>query len=946
MDGVISHDDNVVRKAIKDFWEGLLSTERPYDKVSLDELIADHKPHFPSIEKHDVDRKKVDKLLQRTNNMSTGPDGIPFSLYKATQEKYFDMWVELIQQAGECMDFPPCFGESQLCLIPKVENIPHPDQFRPISVTNSDYRIVMRYWAKWLMEIASKVISKEQHAMFKGRSIDEAVESVYDSFYKALAEEKDVTFLQTDFCKAYDYVNRDALLHILKGLNAPPQAIYVVEKVLCESETWLPNIGGSKRASTKESIQSQTGVRQGCPISPLLFVIVFDILLVSLKKKHNPQDLSGFMDDLGMVLQRAEIINSLTPTFKKYEEATGAKLNFNKCFVISTEAYKPVGSWSEMARPNYCGDETVYLGVRLSKRLSPLKDWEKVVQKMKKVEAAIKKKGGNFHSRVRMVNTYLTPCMGYLARFKLIPKSVASLMWKSIRSALGTYANTKTSILTSCYPPLDTKPQLCHPIVFNWALLTSHPPMRSDYQSPLSIGAMRNDALIAAQSLSPKVVFGQATHVAYTNMSRMIPIEIKDFYVGEGKAECVVYNLAHAVRPQLKRNLLKFLIRGLPTRDKLAHFSNQGSSCQLCHREKESQSHLLENCFVADSLLQAMGRKYILLKIPGWQETENVCGLVSKYLTRQETSVVSAALLSLWLMVCAEGSQSAQYSTEIFEKILRKNKILPQPPRTQTKKGLKEKKSFKFKGLQVFYDGSGCTDPHLGGAGFAIFREGRELCGGFETIPLGSNNIGEFTGCLRGMQRAKSMTKEIEIVGDCIILTKAAPKTRAIKNYVLNELLCEICELATYFDEIEFTHVPRELNKHADAIATAASWSKEDGECAVNDHHWDPRAHHVAETSEEWIVLNSALWSWINSPLACDWTFPIPSRNLVRKFQGNTVTTPHALFPVQTALENALILPVIITKDIQGWFLQSQENNLMRNFIEEDFQRIFFFFLR
>ena len=213
--------------------------------------------------------------------------------------------------------------------------------------------------------------------------------------------------------------------------------------MLRESVTWLPNIGGSKRGGNNESIQSQTGVRQGCPISPLLFVIVFDILLVSLKKEHNPQDLSGFMNNLGMVIQKAETINSLTPTFKKYEEATGAKLNFNKCFVLSTKSFKPVGLWAEMARSNYCSDETVYLGVRLSKQLSPLKDWEKVILKMKKVGAAIKKRGGNFRSRVRMVNTYLTPCMEYLARFELIPKFVASLMWKSIRSALGALCQHK-----------------------------------------------------------------------------------------------------------------------------------------------------------------------------------------------------------------------------------------------------------------------------------------------------------------------------------------------------------------------------------------------------------------------------------------------------------------------------------------------------------------------
>ena len=78
--------------------------------------------------------------------------------------------MELIQQVGEIMKFP-FFYESQLCLILKVKNISCLDQFQPISVTNSNYQIVMRYCVKWLMEIASGVISKEQHVMFKGRQL-------------------------------------------------------------------------------------------------------------------------------------------------------------------------------------------------------------------------------------------------------------------------------------------------------------------------------------------------------------------------------------------------------------------------------------------------------------------------------------------------------------------------------------------------------------------------------------------------------------------------------------------------------------------------------------------------------------------------------------------------------------------------------------------------------
>ena len=99
----------------------------------------------------------------------------------------------------------------------------------------------------------------------------------------------------------------------------------------------------------------------------------------------------------------------------------------------------------------------------------------------------------------------------------------------------------------------------------------------------------------------------------------------------------------------------------------------------------------------------------------------------------------------------------------------------------------------------------------------------------------------------------------------------------------------------------------------------------------------DPRTEHWGAVKHlvQYLMGTLHLGITINH----DWTFPIPPGNFVRKFQGNTVTTPHVLFPAQTALENALILLVIITKDIQRWFHQFQESNLVRSFIDEDFRR-------
>ena len=122
----------------------------------------------------------------------------------------------------------------------------------------------------------------------------------------------------------------------------------------------------------------------------------------------------------------------------------------------------------------------------------------------------------------------------------------------------------------------------------------------------------------------------------------------------------------------------------------------------------------------------------------------------------------------------------------------------PQTIRKASSKGKREVKQpkFKYPALQVFYDGSGHVDPHIGGSGYMIIKEGLEVGSGFETIPLNSNNLGEFSGCLAGLQQVIGFEQCVEMVGDCKILTEAAPKTKPIDNFELNEILFEIRNIA------------------------------------------------------------------------------------------------------------------------------------------------------
>ena len=117
--------------------------------------------------------------------------------------------------------------------------------------------------------------------------------------------------------------------------------------------------------------------------SPLFyFLIVFNLLLVSLNKNHPLKKLSGFMDNLELLLKKVNTINLLTPTFQKYKKATGAFLNYSKCFVLTTQMYKLSGPWSAMLKTNFRSDETTYLDVQINHKMESKKDWFKVYEKM------------------------------------------------------------------------------------------------------------------------------------------------------------------------------------------------------------------------------------------------------------------------------------------------------------------------------------------------------------------------------------------------------------------------------------------------------------------------------------------------------------------------------------------------------------------------------------
>ena len=159
--------------ALNNFWGNLFSSIREYDPEMLEKMIANHSHRIPDVDHHEVNRDEVLKLIMRTTKSVPGPDGIPFIAYKTFVEPMLDMWVAAIQEAGEDVEWEGSFGNALLVLLKKVDGCPRADQFRPISITNAQYRVIVRYWALWFARQIG-VLSETQAAMAQGRVIDSA----------------------------------------------------------------------------------------------------------------------------------------------------------------------------------------------------------------------------------------------------------------------------------------------------------------------------------------------------------------------------------------------------------------------------------------------------------------------------------------------------------------------------------------------------------------------------------------------------------------------------------------------------------------------------------------------------------------------------------------------------------------------------------------------------
>ena len=176
-----------------------------------------------------------------------------------------------------------------LALIPKKNNAIDVKDFRPISLVGSVYKLLSKVLANRLRVMLDSLISESQNSFVGGKQILNSVLIANECIDSKLKSHVPGVVCKLDIEKAYDHVNWDALFYLLGRMGFGVKWRGWI-KACITTIRFSIMVNGSPIGF----FGSSRGLRQGDPLSPLLFLLIMEVISRILKKTEECGLLSGF----------------------------------------------------------------------------------------------------------------------------------------------------------------------------------------------------------------------------------------------------------------------------------------------------------------------------------------------------------------------------------------------------------------------------------------------------------------------------------------------------------------------------------------------------------------------------------------------------------------------------------------------------------------------------
>ncbi|KAF8733041.1 hypothetical protein HU200_015400 [Digitaria exilis] len=274
---------------------------------------------------------------------SPGPDGFTVEFYGAA-------WRIIKHDIMRAFEFFYATNRGQLhrlngafvTLLPKKPDARTPSDYRPISLIHSFAKLVAKVLANSLAPSLHTLVSINQSAFIKARSIHENFKLVELSAKALHRARKPSLLLKLDISKAFDTVDWVFLLQVLMAMGFGSRWRDWISALVSTASTSILLNG-----EPGGSIKNKRGLRQGDPLSPMLFILVMEVLhrLFTAAKNSNVlapppirnvhHQCSIYADDVMLFVSptRQDLITT-REVLEFFGKASGLRTNLAKCQAV------------------------------------------------------------------------------------------------------------------------------------------------------------------------------------------------------------------------------------------------------------------------------------------------------------------------------------------------------------------------------------------------------------------------------------------------------------------------------------------------------------------------------------------------------------------------------------------------------------------------------------
>ncbi|KAM0854466.1 hypothetical protein ACQ4PT_050425 [Festuca glaucescens] len=266
-------------------------------------------------------------------------------------------------------------NSANMIMLPKTPNAAHPSEFRPISLVHFFGKLITKILALRLRPRMHELVSPCQSAFIKKRAIHDNFVFVRAQARLFRQKKMPALLLKLDLQKAFDSISWEFLLEVLEAKGFGQKWRDWIACLLFTASTSIIVNG-----ELKDPISHKRGLRQGDPLSTLLFVIATDILaeLLAMADRVGALKSNSFLQPKNRVSMYADDIVIFTEPDEDelvavksllhcFGEASGLLTNYAKSAIIPIHCgHIDITSLSAILQCTIKSFPCTYLGLPLS----------------------------------------------------------------------------------------------------------------------------------------------------------------------------------------------------------------------------------------------------------------------------------------------------------------------------------------------------------------------------------------------------------------------------------------------------------------------------------------------------------------------------------------------------------------------------------------------------